>query len=77
VDEDGIAGLQGEHLALERLLEVANSDLVVIWQHVDALERRDVDEDAARDERSDCLDPHLREPAARRDLVELEAVIDS
>ena len=77
VDEHGVAGLQRQLLALQRLLQILRRDLVGVRQHRHALQRRDVDQHAAGDERADPLDAELGEPAASRVVVDLHAVVEA
>ena len=53
VDEHRIARLQRQVLLLQRAFEVVDRDLVVVAEHLDALEARDVDQHAAREQRAD------------------------
>ena len=46
-------------------------------QHRDPLERRDVDQHPARDERADVLDAELGEARARRHVADLDAVVQA
>src|SRR5262249_40004585 len=75
VDDDGIARLDAEVLLLQRALQVVGRDLVAVAEYLDALEARDVDQHAAGDEGRYVLHAEFREPAARGDVLGLEAVV--
>src|SRR5712691_11049435 len=75
VDDDGVAGLQLQLLALERLLQVGGGDLVAVAEHLYALQAGDVDQHAAREEGRRVLHAELGEARARRYLARLEAVV--
>ena len=62
VNEHGVSGLQRDLLAIERLLQVVNGDLVALGQHRHAFQGRHVDEHPARHEGADVLDAQPREP---------------
>ena len=74
MDDHRVAGLEFHVLALEGLLQVLDSDLVGVGQHVHALQPGHVDQHAACDERADLLDAELGEPSPARDVVHLGAV---
>ena len=63
-------------LALERALEVRRRDLVARRQLVNALELRDVDQHAARDDGADVLDAELGEPLGLGELGAAIAVVE-
>ncbi len=67
VDQDGIARLQRQLLARQRLLQVLRRDLVVVREDRHALQGGDVDQHAAGDERADAVDAQrCRTPCVTR-----------
>jgi hypothetical protein len=57
-----IARADGDVLAFQGALDVGLRDLVAACKHWLTLERGNVDQHAARDERADVLDAKLRQP---------------
>ena len=74
-DDVALAGIV-DALAFERRVVVVERDRVSLLEHVDALERRHVDQQAAGEERADLLGPHLLEAAGAGDVGELRAVVE-
>ena len=62
MNEHRVARLQRQLLRGERGLQILRRDLVGVGEHRHALERGDVDEHAARDQRPDLLDAKLVKP---------------
>ncbi len=54
----------------------SRGDLVAVGQHLRALQRRDVDQDATGHQRADVLDAQLAEARARRNLRKAETVVE-
>src|SRR5262249_54747466 len=50
-------------------------DLVSVAEHFDALVAGDVDQHAARDQRTDVVNPELRKPRTGRVLGDLESIV--
>ena len=63
-------------LALQRALQIRRRDLVARRQLVDALELRDVDQHAARDDGADVLDSELGQPFGLGELGAAVAVVE-
>src|SRR6185295_11829570 len=62
-------------LLLQRALEIVHGDLVIVAKHLDALEARDVDQDAAREQRAHIVDTELLEAGALGVLGDLLAIV--
>ena len=61
---------------MQGLLQILRGDLVAVGQHLGALQRRDVDQDATGHQRADVLDAQLAEARARRNLRKAETVVE-
>src|SRR4030095_13891562 len=75
VDQHRVARLQRQLLRGERGLQILRRDLIGIAKHWHAFDRGNVDEHAARDQRTDLLDAQLVESRAARGVLEREAVV--
>ena len=75
IDDHSIAHLELEVLALQRCLEILYRDLVLVAEHLNALERGDIEQHTAREEAARVFHAELGKTAARHDLVDLEAVV--
>ena len=51
-DPGQVTGLERQILAVERVLQIRCRDLVFVVEHVDTLERGDIEQDTAREERA-------------------------
>src|SRR5215831_4568811 len=75
MNNDGIAWLECKVLFPECAPHVIYRDLIVVTEHVDALEVGNVDQRAARDKGRNVLHSKLGEAGTRGDLLGLEAVV--
>ena len=75
MDDHGVTRLEPHVLTGERLLEIFDRDLVAVGEHGHTLECGYVDENAARHERTDVLDPEPRKAGASHDFILVEAVV--
>src|SRR3546814_7657162 len=75
VDDDRVAGLDRGALLLQRGFEILDRDLVIVGQHLDALQAGHVDEHAAPHQHAALVDAELPEARAPRNLISFAAVV--